>query len=173
MTEHNVLFLDEPTNDWDTQTLSVWEEYLYAFPGVVITVSHDRYFLDRVGDKLLIFSNMGKISTYYGNYSEYLDEIVESEAEKKQVVEKPTDSKPPAKKQTRLSYKDQKEWDNIETDIMELEERIEEIKTEIGNAGSEFEKIQEIFAEQEKEEAALELKMKRWEELALLVEELE
>ena len=76
MQEPNVLLLDEPTNDLDTQTLTVLEDYLEEFAGVVITVSHDRYFLDKVVEQLLILEGSGKIGTYYGNYSEYLEQVI-------------------------------------------------------------------------------------------------
>lgn len=92
MSEPNVLFLDEPTNDLDTETLSVLEEYLEHFPGVVVTVSHDRYFLDRVVDKLLAFEDGGFVRKFYGNYTEYLE--LKKETEQKAQVEK----KPPCRK---------------------------------------------------------------------------
>ncbi|RDW17237.1 ATP-binding cassette domain-containing protein [Oceanobacillus chungangensis] len=170
MTEPNVLFLDEPTNDLDTQTLSVLEEYLDHFPGVVITVSHDRYFLDRVVDHLFVFVGNGKVNHYYGNYSEYLEEKQRNEVKQ----EKPVKVQVPQKKiRKKLSYNDQREWDKIEDEIMELEEKIEALQAGIVDAGSDAEKVQTLFAEQQAVEAALEAKMERWEELSLMIEELE
>src|SRR5690625_6094571 len=102
MTEPNVLFLDEPTNDLDTQTLSVLEEYLNSFPGVVITVSHDRYFLDRVVDQLLVFKDMGAIDRFYGNYSEILEQH-QLDIEPQQTEVKPKTVERPNQKKKKLS----------------------------------------------------------------------
>lgn len=170
MTEPNVLFLDEPTNDLDTQTLSVLEEYLDQFPGVVITVSHDRYFLDRVVDQLLVFSGDSKPSLFYGNYSEYLEE--QAAVEVKQTIREKAAPKP-KKPKKKLSYHEQKEWEVIEDQIMELESQVEELKAGIVDAGSDSEQVQELFAKQQQVEAQLEAKMERWEELSLLVEAME
>ncbi|WP_313433003.1 ABC-F family ATP-binding cassette domain-containing protein [Siminovitchia terrae] len=172
MTEPNVLFLDEPTNDLDTQTLGVLEDYLENFPGVIIAVSHDRYFLDRVVDRLLVFKGAGTIDEFYGNYSEFLDSASEEpklEVSKTQTVDK---QKPASKKPAKLSYKDQKEWEVIEDEIAGLEEQIEEIGEKIVEAGSDSEKVQELFTRQQEVETALEQKMERWEELSLMIEEL-
>lgn len=169
MTEPNVLFLDEPTNDLDTQTLGVLEEYLDHFPGVVITVSHDRYFLDRVVEKLLVFQGNGKISPFYGNYSEYQEQ--EQPAEKK--VPKITKEEPKPKQKKKLSYMEQKEWNEIEDQIASLEEKIVELEAGIVEAGSDSEKVQKLFAEQQRVQEELDTKMERWEELSLLIEELE
>lgn len=170
MTEPNVLFLDEPTNDLDTQTLGVLEEYIDHFPGVVITVSHDRYFLDRVAEKLLVFEGNGQISPFIGNYSEYREKH-QQEVEQKTVKVSKVEQKPKQKK--KLSYLEQKEWNEIEDQITALEEKIAELEAEIVAAGSDSEKVQTLFVEQQKVEAELEAKMERWEELSLLVEELE
>ncbi|GAB3807827.1 ABC-F family ATP-binding cassette domain-containing protein [Virgibacillus kimchii] len=170
MQEPNVLLLDEPTNDLDTQTLSVLEDYLEHFPGVVITVSHDRYFLDRTVDKLFIFAGQGKIDIFYGNYSAFLEQQPD-ETEKKK--EKKTVEKRPPKQKKKLSYHEQKEWNTIEDHIMELEMRIERIQTEITEAGSDSEKVQDLFSEQQSAERELEKKMERWEVLALMVEEMD
>src|SRR5690625_941354 len=170
MTEPNVLFLDEPTNDLDIQTLSILEEYLLEFPGVVITVSHDRYFLDRVVDHLFVFVGDGKIDPFFGNYSEYLEQKIDVE---KQIEAKPKDTKVRKKEKKRLSYHEQIEWDTIEDEIMALEMKIEEIKMNIADAGSDFEKVQLLFEEQQTLETELEKKMDRWEELSILVEEIE
>ena len=166
MTEPNVLFLDEPTNDLDTQTLSILEEYLHVFPGVVITVSHDRYFLDRVVDQLLVFQPDQHIELFYGNYSEFL--AAQPAKETKQPREKKT--RKPTKRKQRLSYNEQREWEHIEDDITALEEALENMSEKISAAGSNVEKVQSLFSEQEQLEQLLEHKMERWEELSLRIE---
>ncbi len=169
MQEPNVLLLDEPTNDLDIQTLSILEEYIEYFPGVVLTVSHDRYFLDQVVDVLLIFDGNGGIDHMYGNYSDYSNHRAEKEIT---ISEKNTSKKqeqqPKAK--TKLSYHEQKEWDTIEDDITQLEEKITALEIEITEQGSDIEKVQVLYEEQQKLEETLEEKMERWEELSLLIE---
>jgi ATP-binding cassette subfamily F protein uup len=170
MSEPNVLFLDEPTNDLDTETLSVLEDYLEQFPGVVITVSHDRYFLDRVVDHLLVFEGDGIVSRFQGHYSDFLaqkmaQKQMEPVKEKKQVSKKE-----PRKK---LSYKDQLEWDQIEDKIMNLEEKIGELEQKVVEAGSDYGKIQEYLKEKEEVELQLEQAMDRWTELSMLIEEIQ
>lgn len=170
MTEPNVLFLDEPTNDLDTQTLSVLEEYLDHFPGVVITVSHDRYFLDRVTDRLLVFKGYGRTERFQGNYSAYLEQRhfdISTAQKTEKAIEKPK------KQKKKLSYNDQREWEKIEDQIMELEEKVEALQQAIIDAGSDSEKIQKLYEGQQETEAELEKKMERWEELSVLVEEME
>ncbi|MEQ6377869.1 ABC-F family ATP-binding cassette domain-containing protein [Bacillaceae bacterium S4-13-56] len=170
MGEPNVLLLDEPTNDLDTQTLSILEDYLEQFPGVVITVSHDRYFLDRVVDQLLSFEEKGMPRRFYGNYSEYLEKKVEQEQDKPSVPKSITTEKTKKKK---LSYKEKLEWENIEDRIADIEGKIEETKQQIVDAGSESMLVQELFEKQQDLEKELEEAMERWEELSLLVEEIE
>jgi ABC transport system ATP-binding/permease protein len=171
MTEPNVLFLDEPTNDLDIQTLTVLEEYLDNFPGVVVTVSHDRYFLDRVADKLLVFTGEGIIQLFYGNYSEYHEKNQLTQEQELNVKKEASITKPKQKK--KLSYMEQKEWDEIEDQITALEERIAAIENGIVEAGSDAEKVQSLFAEQQNVQHELESKMERWEELSILIEELD
>lgn len=171
MTEPNVLFLDEPTNDLDTQTLGVLEEYIDQFPGVVITVSHDRYFLDRVAERLLVFGKGATPELFYGNYSEYMEKR-QGEGENQKKYEE--QSLPKERKQKKkLSYNDQREWDQIEDQIMELEGKVEELQQAIIDAGSDSEMVQKLFAQQQETEEALQKKMDRWEELSLLIEEME
>ncbi|MBH0171319.1 ABC-F family ATP-binding cassette domain-containing protein [Fictibacillus sp. 18YEL24] len=179
MEEPNVLFLDEPTNDLDIQTLGILEEYLENFPGVVLTVSHDRYFLDRVVDHLLAFEGNTEVVRFQGSYSDYMDEkkerdeqaaAVKKEASSVEVTEPPAQHRKEKKK--KLSYKDQQDWDTIEERIMNLEEKKEQIESEIVAAGSDFGKISELMADQKKVESELEAAMERWEELSLLVEEM-
>lgn len=172
MTAPNVIMLDEPTNDLDIETLSILEEYLNTFPGVVITVSHDRYFLDVVTDELLIFGNMEGIEHFYGNYSAYLErEAVEKPITTREVAKEPKSEPPKTKK--KLSYHEQQEWNTIEDDIMALEEQIDKLKKEINEQGSDFEKVQKLYEEQQELEETLLEKMERWEELSLLVESFE
>lgn len=173
MKEPNVLFLDEPTNDLDTQTLSVLEDYLEHFPGVVITVSHDRYFLDRVVNKLIVFKGNGNTDTFYGNYTEFLKK--QKEAEELQPTPKKQSSTKTSQneKKKKLSYMEKREWETIEDEITKLEEEIVEIEQAIVDAGSDSEKVQELYANQQAVELALEEKMARWEALSIKVEQLE
>jgi len=174
MTAPNVLFLDEPTNDLDIETLSVLEDYLDQFPGVVITVSHDRYFLDRVVDHLLVFDNDGHISRFEGVYSEYLESKKQDKQQKQYVEEKHrienTEGKEPKKK---LTFKEQKEWDEIEDRIETLESRNGELQKAIELAGSNLEQVKNYYEEQQQIEKDLEEAMERWAELSLLIEEIE
>ncbi|MGN7938572.1 ABC-F family ATP-binding cassette domain-containing protein [Virgibacillus sp. 6R] len=172
MEEPNVLFLDEPTNDLDTQTLSVLEDYLDQFPGVVLTVSHDRYFLDRVVEHLIVFEQNGQILRFQGSYTDYMEDarLKEMMQEKETPKEKPSHKK---EKKKRLSYKEQQEWEQIEDVIAGLEQRKEQLEQEIADAGSDFGKVQELYKEQEEVDKKLEETMERWEELSLLVEEIE
>ncbi|WP_316276286.1 ABC-F family ATP-binding cassette domain-containing protein [Bacillus velezensis] len=173
MQEPNVLFLDEPTNDLDTETLSVLEDYIEQFPGVVITVSHDRYFLDRVVDRLIVFEGHGIISRFQGSYSEYMEQAKAKKTAVKQPAEEKKAEEEPKKKRKKLSYKDQIEWDGIEDKIAGLEEKHQRLEAEIAEAGSDFGKIQELMAEQAKTAEELEAAMERWTELSLMIEELE
>ncbi|QGH36421.1 ATP-binding cassette domain-containing protein [Gracilibacillus salitolerans] len=168
MREPNVLFLDEPTNDLDTETLAVLEDYLEQFPGVVITVSHDRYFLDKTVEQIIAFTGSENLTLFYGNYSEFREQ--QKESEDKQI--KTTSKQKPKRKKKKLSYHEQKEWDTIEDEITELETDLEQIATEIAEAGSDIGKIQPLYNKQSEVEQQLEGKMERWEELSLLMEEL-
>ncbi|WP_134685121.1 ABC-F family ATP-binding cassette domain-containing protein [Brevibacillus migulae] len=176
MGEPNVLFLDEPTNDLDTETLSILEEYLEHFPGVVITVSHDRYFLDKVVDHLIAFEGNGVIRRFQGNYSEYLEQrnIEKQEAlQSKKEKNEPEKAAPRKERKKKLSYHEQREWDTIEDRIADLETRIQQLQQEIAGAGSDFGRVQELYKEQQEAEKELESAMERWTELSLLIEELE
>ncbi|AFH62316.1 ABC-F family ATP-binding cassette domain-containing protein [Paenibacillus caseinilyticus] len=179
MGEPNVLLLDEPTNDLDIQTLTVLEEYLDDYPGVVITVSHDRYFLDRTADHLFVFEGEGRVRRFYGNYTEYMDALklerqAEAEAKKAEKpapkTEAPQAARSDAGRAKKLSYKEQKEWDEIEDKIAGLEERLAKIKSEIEKAGSDYGRVQDLFREEQEVSAELEATMDRWTELSELVE---
>ncbi|AEN90176.1 MULTISPECIES: ABC-F family ATP-binding cassette domain-containing protein [Priestia] len=175
MTSPNVLLLDEPTNDLDTQTLTVLEDYLEEFPGVVITVSHDRYFLDKVADYLLVFEGEGNISTYFGAYTDQLEEAVKKkQAIAQQAKVKEEKPKQPEKtKKRRLTYKEQKEWEEIEDNIAAKEEEIERLTSEIEQVGSDYTKAHNLSLEQEKANEELSALLDRWAELSELIEEIE
>lgn len=166
----NVLILDEPTNDLDIATLTILENYLDSFQGIVITVSHDRYFLDRVVRRIFAFEGEGIIARYEGGYSDYtLRKSVEAELAER--VEKsagapkegaPNTGRRTAPRKLKFSYKEQKEYETIEADIATLEEQIAGIEEEIPKFSRDFVKLQELTAKKEELEAALEEKMDRW-----------
>ncbi|WP_078546256.1 ABC-F family ATP-binding cassette domain-containing protein [Litchfieldia alkalitelluris] len=173
MKEPNVLLMDEPTNDLDTETLTVLEDYLEDFPGVVITVSHDRYFLDKIAEQLLIFETAGEIKGYFGLYSEYLEDVLikqELSTTKNVIPDKPKTEEKTKKK--KLSYNEQKEWDEIESKIAEQEEKCANLLNEIESAGSDYQKAQQFMSEHEKENKVLEQLIERWSELSDIVENL-
>ena len=162
----NVLLLDEPTNDLDIATLTVLEDYLQEFSGAVITVSHDRYFLDKVAEKLLIFEGDGKIVSYFGSIVEYLDQ------QKPVKEEKAVKAKPqPKERKKKLSYNEQKEWETIEDDIALLESKIDELTEAMNHQGDDFTKLQDLQKEIDQTEQDLDEKMNRWEYLSEIIEE--
>ncbi|MGK0606308.1 ABC-F family ATP-binding cassette domain-containing protein [Enterococcus gilvus] len=162
----NVLLLDEPTNDLDIATLTVLEDYLAEFSGAVITVSHDRYFLDKVAEKLLIFEGNGRIIPYFGSIMDFLEQ--QSPIKEEKQVKQKSQTKERKKK---LSYNEQKEWDTIEEDISILESRIEDLTEEMNHQGDNFTKLQDLQKEIEKNEQLLEEMMNRWEYLSEILED--
>lgn len=169
MTEPNVLLLDEPTNDLDTQTLTVLEDYLEEFPGVVITVSHDRYFLDKVAEQLLILNGDGKIDSFYGNYSELL-ESQSNKPELKQTVRTEKVMEPEKPKKKKMTYKEKMEWETIDETIAKVEDRLKEITVEMSSTGSDFEKAQSLMDEETDLNEKLENLIERWSYLSELAE---
>lgn len=171
MMQPNVLLLDEPTNDLDIGTLTVLEDYLDSFNGTVITVSHDRYFLDKVADRLLIFNGQGDIEPYAGMYTDYLDQLNQQsratsakkgnpDDEQKPVVEKP------AKEKTKLTYAEQKEWETIEDDIDQLEQRKQDVQSQMQENGDQYDKLAKLQAELESLDQQIDDKTERWEYLS-------
>lgn len=186
----NVLILDEPTNDLDIATLTILESYLDTFQGIVIAVSHDRYFLDRTMKRIFAFEGDGIIRQYEGNYSDYLlrksveaemlkeadgsgrnagraekDADKEAASAKNGGTEGATDKKStwdPGKRKLKFSYKEQKEYETIEQDIADMEQQIADLEASIPNYASDFVKLQEINQKTEELKAALEEKMDRW-----------
>lgn len=190
MQSPNVLILDEPTNDLDIATLRVLEDFLDEFGGIVITVSHDRYFLDRTVDRIAAFEN-GNIVVYEGDYTEYQEKsgrieadsidsvdsgsglhIKKSNEKKKEGREQWLASKNKEKK-LKFSYKEQKEFETIDEDIEKLEEKIAELEEQISKCATDFIKLNELMQEKEKTEAELSDKMERWVYLNDLAERIE
>ena len=165
----NVLLLDEPTNDLDIATLTALENFLQGFAGPVITVSHDRYFLDKVADKILAFE-VGTIREYFGNYTDYLDEkafLAESSAISKKTGKEKTVKVREEKK--RMSYFEKQEWETIEGDIEVLEERISEIESTMQENGADFVRLSELQKELDEQNEKLLEKYERYEYLSTLV----
>ncbi|MBG9793286.1 ABC transporter [Paenibacillus dendritiformis] len=178
----NVLLLDEPTNDLDVQTLAVLEEYLDEFPGVVIAVSHDRYFLDRVAERIWSFED-GSIRQHVGNYSEYMEwksRHGKEADEPKPKAQTPAEAAPAGKSERperkprlKMSYKEEREYERIEDDIMEAEECIQQIQREMELAFSDSARLQELMKEESAAQQRLEALMERWTYLSELAEQIE
>lgn len=171
MSSPNVLILDEPTNDLDIQTLTILEDYLDRFDGIIIIVSHDRYFLDRTVNRIFSFEGDGIIRQYEGGYSDYLiRKELESLSEEKQSENKKTgDVKENSKnswkskeKKLKFSFKEQREFDTIDEEIAKLEEEIAAIDEDMMAYATNSAKLGELMARKEKAEADLEQKMDRW-----------
>jgi len=171
MEQPNVLLLDEPTNDLDIGTLTVLEDYISQFAGTVITVSHDRYFLDKVADRLLIFTGDGNIERYSGRFSSYLDDALK---QKKHVDDKPKEKAPakPAaqpdepKKKVKLTYAEQKEWEGIEGEIDGLEDQKSQVQEAMNANGANYDKLADLQAQLDDLDKQLDDKMARWEYLS-------
>jgi len=167
----NVLLLDEPTNDLDIATLNILEDYLDEFNGIVITVSHDRYFLDRICNKIFAYEGVGKIHIFTGNYSDYsiYREIqgIEFKEDVKESYEKTPSKKekPKPSKKLKFTYNEQREFETIDSDIEKLEHKIESLESDSIKFATDFVKLQEILNEKANAEAELEHKYERWEYL--------
>ena len=181
------MILDEPTNDLDIQTLTILEDYLDHFEGIVIIVSHDRYFLDRTVSRIFAFEEGGHLQQYEGNYSDYalrksmeaqeFDSIAEvGNGGRKETSGEKSESaratwKKPARK-LKFTYQEQKDFETIEEDIQKLETRLEEIDEEMGRAASDFVRLGKLSEEKENLSQELEQKMERWMYLEDLAQEL-
>lgn len=177
----NVLILDEPTNDLDIETLKILEDFIDEFIGVVIVVSHDRYFLDRICNKIFAYEGNGNIHIFTGNYSDYLIykeiqgiEFEEAQKTKKKEVEhkEVKKEKPKNDKKLKFSYNEQREFDTIDADIEKLENKIAELEESTSKFATNFTKLQEILDEKANLEKELEYKYERWEYLNNLAEEI-
>ncbi|MBR5508932.1 MAG: ABC-F family ATP-binding cassette domain-containing protein [Lachnospiraceae bacterium] len=162
----NILILDEPTNDLDIQTLAILEDYLEKFPGILITVSHDRYFLDKVVDRIFGFEGNGVLRQYEGGYSDYL-EVKQREGQTETVMEKTAraaSEKTEKVKTTKLKFtwQEQKDYETIEDVIAGIEDKIAEIEKQIERSVTDFVKLNQLTKEKEEQEALLEEKMERY-----------
>ena len=176
MESPNVLILDEPTNDLDIPTLTILEDYLDSFVGIIITVSHDRYFLDNVVDRIFAFEGDGHLQQYEGGYTEYRE--MYKIRHPQEVSEKPEEEKKEKmtkthEKRLKFSYKEQKEYETIDDDIAALEDRLEKIEKEYVQFSRDFVKLGELEKEKAQKEQALEEKLERWEYLNELAEAIE
>lgn len=176
----NVLLLDEPTNDLDIATLTVLEDYLDDFPGVVFTVSHDRYFLDRTVDRVIAFEGDGAVTLHVGNYSDYEEQAQRQSAMNQ--AESGASAKPKAatpaptadrEKPLKMSYKDQKDYECIEGWISDTEESLAKVAVQMEASGSDSFRLQELMAEQAQLEEKLNGLLERWTELSELAEKIE
>lgn len=186
MTAPNVLILDEPTNDLDIATLTILEDYLDYFEGIVIAVSHDRYFLDRIADRILAFEGNGVLTQYEGDYTTYLKkagergigltENPENPGNPNLKEKKSSDSRSTWKnnreKKLRFTYQEQKEFETIDEEIASMEEKIADIETEMASVASQYSRLQELAEKKEELEKQLEMKMERWVYLNDLAEQI-
>lgn len=175
MEQPNVLLLDEPTNDLDIQTLTILEDYLDQFPGAVIIVSHDRFFLDSTIDHLFYFDDHGTLQPFFGNYSDYLEkkksEDVVLKQEKKEVKQQEMAAgAAPSAKPKKMTFKEQKEFEQIEGKIAELEEKNAQLLAQINEVAGDYQALAALSSEQEAVSKALDEAMERWAELSELAE---
>lgn len=172
----NVLILDEPTNDLDIQTLTILEHYLDTFPGIVVTVSHDRYFLDRMVNRIFAFEGDGLVKQYEGGYSDYMltkgDDVPEEKKPEKPKEEKKSYQKDRSS-QLKFTYSEQKEYETIDDDIAKIEANIEKLEADMVSNASNYGKLNELMKEKEEREKQLEAKMERWMYLTELAQKIE
>lgn len=175
----NVLMLDEPTNDLDIQTLTILEDYLDNFQGIVIVVSHDRYFLDRVVRRIFALEGEGKVNQYEGGFTDYQAALAKKQAEKELPLpeKKKTEGvrgwwKAGAPKKLKFTFCEQKEWETIEEEIAVLEEEIGTLEKKMEAVASSYSQLQELMEEKQKKERTLEEKMERWMYLNDLAEQI-
>ena len=178
----NTLILDEPGNSLDIPTLTILEDYLNAFQGIVITVSHDRYFLDNIADRIFEFDEHGHLTQYEGGYTDYL-EAKQRRSEQQAVLDdrKKTEEKSAGykewteRRQTKLkfTYKEQKEYETIDEDIEKLEKKLSDLDEAMLANATNSAKLSELMAQKEETETALEDKMERWVYLNDLAERIE
>ena len=163
MEQPNVMLLDEPTNDLDLETLSVLETFIDTFPGVVITISHDRFFLDRTSTKLWVMDGSGNIDTWFGIYTDFLETYVAPEVVKPESVIEETKTTPTIQQsKKKMTYAEKKEWETIDADIEKVETKIEAAESAMASAGSDYDKLRELTATLDELNAVYEALVERW-----------
>ena len=158
----NILILDEPTNDLDITTLTILEEYLQKFQGIVIAVSHDRYFLDKLANRIFAFEGNGTIKQYEGNFTDYKDRVGEKKQDKAERELPKQDRKVKNTDKPKFTYQERKEYDTIEEELSKLEEKISFLDQKMENSATDYGKLSELVKEKEEVERLLEEKMERW-----------
>ena len=173
MAAPNVLLLDEPPNDLDVMTLSILEDYLQSFPGPILTVSHDRFFLDKLSEHIFEVGE-GQVRRYVGNWSDWAKaKKAEERPEKEEKQDRGAPAQRQREKKLKFSFKEQREFETIDDDIAALEEQIAQCQAQQGTCGSDYVKLQELMAKQTELEAALEEKTERWMYLMELKEKID
>lgn len=165
MEQNNVLFLDEPTNDLDIGTLQVLEDYLEHFPGPVVAVSHDRYFLDRITTSILAYEADGNVKLYAGDFSSYLEKRPDVQHTQDTPIKKESVGKQKTAPKLKFTYKEQQEYDTIEEDIAYLEDKVAALEKEMAANATSYSKLVALTEERDQAQATLEQKYARWEEL--------
>ncbi|MFJ7935892.1 ABC-F family ATP-binding cassette domain-containing protein [Sporosarcina sp. NPDC096371] len=163
MEQPNVMILDEPTNDLDLETLSVLESFIDTFPGVVITISHDRFFLDRTSTKLWVLDGSGNVDTWFGIYTDFLETYVAPEVVKPKPVEEVAPTIPEQQQpKKKMTYSEKKEWETIEADIEKIETDIEATEVQMAAVGSDYDKLSVLTATLDELNATYETLVERW-----------
>ena len=169
----NVLLLDEPTNDLDVTTLSILEDYLQGFPGPILAVSHDRFFLDKLAESIFEVRGDGEIDRFTGNWSDWQAKRREAEAPAPKAEKPKPAQERPRERKLKFSFKEQREFETIDDDLARLEADIAACQAEQAACGSDYVKLQELQARQAELEAALEEKTERWVYLNELKEQID
>lgn len=165
MEQNNVLFLDEPTNDLDIGTLQVLEDYLEHFPGPVVAVSHDRYFLDRITTSILAYEDGGNVKLYAGDFTSYLEKRPDVQNTQEAPVKKESSGKQKTAPKLKFTYKEQQEYDTIEEDIAYLEDKVAKLEKDMAANATSYSKLVALTEERDQAQAELDQKYARWEEL--------
>lgn len=165
MEQNNVLFLDEPTNDLDIGTLQVLEDYLEHFPGPVVAVSHDRYFLDRITTSILAYEENGNVKLYAGDFTSYLEKRPELSSTQDTPIKKESTGKQKTAPKLKFTYKEQQEYETIEEDIAYLEDNVAKLENEMAANATSYSKLVALTEERDKAQEALDQKYSRWEAL--------
>lgn len=169
----NVLLLDEPTNDLDVTTLSILEDYLLGFPGPILAVSHDRFFLDKLAESIFEVRGDGEIHRFTGNWTDWQAKRRAEEAPSPKAEKPKPAAERPRERKLKFTFKEQREFETIDADLAELEAQITACQTEQESCGSDYVKLQELQARQAELEAALEEKTERWVYLNELKEQID